>query len=381
MDIRLPPLFASKSSKFAQCGALFRFARRNAQIWVVLAIIFTSTLIGVARTAEGAVVIMYHRFGESSYPSTNITIAQFEAHIEILKRGPYKVVPITELATALKAGRNLPDNTVVITIDDAYLSVYTEAWPRLKKANLPFAVFVSTDSVGRSGGRQMTWDQVRDMRDSGVYIGNHGSAHSHMAHADSAKNVMEIQRAKQRLAAEFGVGETATATGDINSGPRIFAYPYGEASTAVKDAIIEADFDIAFGQHSGAISRTSDRYYLPRFALNEQYGDKSRFVRIIGALPLPVHDITPRDPLIGKKFGTNPPAFGFTVDSTLTNIDNLTCFHSPFGPLPVTKLGTHRVEIRFPKAFKPGRARINCTMPGPNRRAHWFGSQFVVIGD
>jgi poly-beta-1,6-N-acetyl-D-glucosamine N-deacetylase len=365
MDIRLSPLFASISSLAAP-------------LWLAFAIIWTSTFIGfigAARTADGAVAIMYHRFGESSYPSTNITIAQFEAHIEILKRGPYKVIPATELAAALKAGRTLPDNVVVITVDDAYLSVYTEAWPRLKKANFPFTVFVSTGSVGQRGGRYMNWDQIRELRDSGVYIGNHSNAHSHMAHAGVAENIAEINKAKQRLAKELG------ASSGLNGGPRIFAYPFGETSSAVRNTVIAAGFNIAFGQHSGAISQRSDRYNLPRFSLNEQYGDKTRFTRIIGALPLPVHDITPANPLIGKGFGANPPAFGFTLDASLTNTGALSCFHSPFGPVPITKLGTHRVEIRFPKAFKPGRARINCTMPGPNRRIRWFGSQFLVIGD
>ena len=378
MDIRLLSLFASLSSMFPW-RRIHLFTRRSVQVWLIFAITLTSSLISIAHTAESAVVIMYHRFGESSYPSTNITIAQFEAHIEILKRGPYKVVPITELAAALKAGRNLPDDTVIITIDDAFLSVYTEAWPRLKEANLPFTLFVGSGSIGRNSGRYMSWDQVRELRDGGVYIGNHGNSHAHMATTDLAKNVLQIKQAKERFAAELGDG---SSDGENFKGqPRIFAYPYGETSSAVKNAIIEAGFDIAFGQHSGAVSRTSDRYYLPRFALNEQYGDKSRFARIIATLPLPVHDITPPNPLIGKKFGTTPPAFGFTVDSTLTNIDNLTCYHSPFGPLPFTKLGTHRVEIRFTNALKPGRVRINCTMPGPNRRSRWFGSQFVVVGD
>ena len=360
MDIRLPPLFASLAL---------------VPLWLMFAIIWTSTFISTTHTADGAVAIMYHRFGESSYPSTNITIAQFEAHIEILKRGTYKVIPATELAAALKEGRTLPDNAVVITVDDAYLSVYTEAWPRLKKANLPFTIFVGAGSVGQRGGRYMNWDQIRELRDGGVYIGNHSNTHTHMAHADAAVNLAEINQAKQRLAKELG------ESSDSNGGQRIFAYPYGETSRAVRKVVVAAGFDIAFGQHSGAISQMSDHYNLPRFSLNEQYGDKSRFTRIIGALPLPVHDITPIDYLIGKGVGANPPAFGFTLDSSLTNVDALKCFHSPFGPVPVSKLGTHRVEIRFPKAFKPGRARINCTMPGPNRRTRWFGSQFLVIGD
>ncbi|MFT6583715.1 MAG: peptidoglycan/xylan/chitin deacetylase (PgdA/CDA1 family) [Alphaproteobacteria bacterium] len=369
MDIRLPSIFASMPSFTALIqvsgAALFGVVRRPA-FWLACALLWVGC--GLSQTAQGAVAIMYHRFGASSYPSTNITIAQFEGHIEAIKRGPYKVIPVTELAAALKEGREPPKNAIVITIDDAYQSVYTEAWPRLQAANLPFAVFVSAATIGH--GQNMSWDQIRELRDSGVFIGNHGDSHRHMAHDDSAQNILEIERAKKRFVEEMGPPNHAT--------PHIFAYPYGETSNAVKNAVIETGFDVAFGQHSGAIGGASDRYYLPRFSLNEQYGGRDRFAQIIGALPLPVHDLTPSNPLIGGTFGPNPPAFGFTVGSALVNLDNLACYHSAFGAVPFTRLGTHRFEVRFAKPFAPGRSRINCTMPGPDRRTYWFGVQFLT---
>ena len=102
---------------------------------------------GPVRAADSAVILMYHRFGEDGFPSTNIRIAQFEDHIRTLTDGPYNVLPVAEIVAALRAGRELPDRTVGITIDDAYRSVYTEAFPRLKAAGLPFTLFVATDAV------------------------------------------------------------------------------------------------------------------------------------------------------------------------------------------------------------------------------------------
>jgi poly-beta-1,6-N-acetyl-D-glucosamine N-deacetylase len=369
MDIRIPAIFASMASLTAQihrARAVRAPMVRRPAFWLACVLLWVGC--GLNQAANGAVAIMYHRFGESSYPSTNITIAQFESHIEALKRSPYYVIPITDLAAALKEGREPQKNAIVITIDDAYQSVYTQAWPRLRAANLPFAVFVSAATIGH--GHNMTWDQLRELRDSGVYIGNHGDLHRHMAHDDNAQNILEIERAKKRFAEEMGPTNRTT--------PQIFAYPYGEASNAVKNALIETGFDVAFGQHSGAIGGTSDRYYLPRFSLNEQYGGRDRFTQIIGALPLPVHDLTPSNPLIGGTFGPNPPAFGFTIGPSLNNLENLACYHSAFGAVPFTKLGAHRFEVRFAKPFAPGRSRINCTMPGPDRRTYWFGVQFLT---
>src|SRR3546814_1721278 len=92
---------------------------------------------------------MYHRFGEDDRPSTSIRLSQFEAHIAELTSGRYRVMALPEIVARLRAGQPLPQRAVAITIDDAALSVYREAWPRLKAAGLPFTLFVSTEPLDR----------------------------------------------------------------------------------------------------------------------------------------------------------------------------------------------------------------------------------------
>ena len=79
-------------------------------------------------TRDSATIIMYHKFGESNFPSTNVTLNQFEEHLKLLTNGNYNVISLNEIVNTLKQGKNLPDRTVAITIDDAYLSVYNEAY-------------------------------------------------------------------------------------------------------------------------------------------------------------------------------------------------------------------------------------------------------------
>ena len=313
--------------------------------------------------ANGAVVTMYHRVGEETdFPSTSVSKKQFEAHMTLLESGPYTVWPLEKVAEAFSKNEKLPDRTVALTFDDAYLSVYKTVWPRLKAAGLPFTVFVSTKAIDSGAEGFMSWSQLREMKAAGVSIGNHTRTHLHMANAGIDRNRAEIRHTRERLKKELGLTST------------LFAYPYGEMSSAVRELVIEEGFLVAFGQHSGVAHASDDLFFLPRFAFNLRYGDIDRFRRSVNALPLPVQDITPADPLIAA----NPPAFGFSVDPSLSRLDQLACYHSQFGKVDVMRLGERRIEIRFKAPFKRGRTRLNCTMPGPESRWRWFGRQFYL---
>jgi peptidoglycan/xylan/chitin deacetylase (PgdA/CDA1 family) len=316
--------------------------------------------------ARSAVALIYHRFGENDYPTTNIRLEQFEAHIEELSKPRYNVVTLSVIADALAEGKALPPRTVAITVDDAFLSVYREAWPRLKDAGLPFTLFVATDPVDRAIPGYMTWDQIRAMHEAGVEIGNHGVSHAHMPGLSELRNRREIRRAAERLEAELG------------DAPALFAYPYGEASNALKAMVREAGYATGWGQHSGAIGPYTDRYYLPRFPVNESFGGIDRFIRLVNTLPIHAKDVTPDEPFLNAEGAENPPAFGFTLAEPLDWADSITCYHSNVGRIEdVERLGP-RIEVRFDEAFQEGRTRINCTSPTPQGRWRWFGMQYYV---
>ncbi len=318
-----------------------------------------------AHAADSAVVLVYHRFGEDKHPSTNVRIEQFEAHIKELRNGGYKVLPMARIVDGVGAGRGLPDRSIGITIDDAYRSVYTEAWPRLRAAGLPFTLFVNTEPLDRRFGAYMTWDQLREMVQDGVTVGNHTVSHLHMVGKSPERIAREIARSQARLEAELGVT------------PTLFAYPYGEFSLAVRRHIAESGFKAAFGQHSGVMYGGSDMLYLPRFAVNESYGDLGRLRLALNALPLRVIDVTPVDRVIAA--ADNPPSFAFTLTGRAVRDQRaLACYASGLGKAPMERLGDGRIRLPFERAFPRGRVRINCTMPGAGGRWRWFGTQFYV---
>jgi peptidoglycan/xylan/chitin deacetylase (PgdA/CDA1 family) len=315
---------------------------------------------------NGASVVMYHRFGDGRYPSTNIKLDQFERHIAELTKPKYTVLPLPDIVAALRQDRPLPPYTVAITIDDAYRSVWTEAVPRLREAGLPFTLFVATGPVG--GREYMTWDQLRELAQMDLAtIGSQTATHPHLPLLSDAAVREELRSSQARFKAELGAA------------PELIAYPYGEYAKAVQRIAREVGFVAGFGQQSGAIARTSERYGLPRFALNEAYGGMDRFRTAVNALPLPVHDVVPDDNLLGP--AENPPMYGFTVDDSVASIAGLTCYAGGRGEVAVQRLGGQRVEVRFDEPFPEGRMRVNCTQMGPDNRWRWFGNQFLVTGE
>ncbi len=313
---------------------------------------------------NGAVVLMYHRFGEDSLPETNIRLAQFEAHLAELADGRYRVLPLSQIVEALNRGTALPPRSLAITIDDAFLSVYREGWPRLRAAGLPFTLFVASEPLDLGLPGYMSWDQLREMAaDAAVDIGAHSHTHAHLLDLRAAAARDEIVVSRERLEAELGEAID------------LFAYPFGEFGLQVQELTRAAGFAAAFGQQSGAIARNADRFALPRFALNERYGDMERFRLAIEALPLPVTDLRPEDALVPA--GAPPPLVGFKL--VRPSDGPVSCFLGG-SALPLRPADPGNVVVQLPETLAPGRHRINCTAPGPEGRFRWFGRQFTVPG-
>jgi len=313
---------------------------------------------------DGASLIMYHRFGENDYPTTNVRLDQLDAHITELTSGDYTILTLPEIVRRLQAGESFPEKAVGVTIDDAYLSVFTEAWPRFKKAGIPFTLFVATDPVDRNYSRYMTWAQIRTIAaDPLVTIGSQTAAHLHMIDTPSAELDADLNASNALFKKELG------------HVPTLIAYPYGEFDDHVVKAVKKAGFKAGFGQQSGAFGKLDDMFRLPRFAMNEAYGGLNRLQTGASALPIPVSDFGPTDTVVQPT--NNPPLIGFTIVEDLPRINDLACFSNHEGKLKVEHLGP-RIEVRMTKPLPQGRTRLNCTLPTENGRFRWLGRLFYV---
>jgi peptidoglycan/xylan/chitin deacetylase (PgdA/CDA1 family) len=333
-------------------------------LWLCMGLVLSSTNVNAlaADNTNSAVILMYHRFGENKYPSTSIRLDQFEAHLAYLKEHHYAVLPLPDIIEKLQKGEALPENTVGISIDDAYESAYTEAWPRLKKAGFPFTLFVATDPVDRGFKDIMTWEQIKILSKEGVTIGNHSASHPYLERLKTLAAKVDIARAQQRLTDELGVA------------PQLFAYPYGEYNESVFQIIKAAGFKAAFLQISGAVGEQSSMLLLPRFPLNEHYGEMSRFKSLLDTRPLNIQDLTPLDPTLKR----NPPTIRFTVRDKKLNLKKMGCYGTNIDTLKVDILPDSRVELTSTKPFSEGRTHVNCTLPATGGKWYWVSFLYIV---
>ena len=345
------------------------------------------------------VVLMYHRVGDGRYPSTNISVERLVAHIDQIRESGGLIVSLRQGLDILSAfmgpdpesqmaaAKLSPDTAgvlarlaseggplVAVTIDDAYQSVFNNAWPVFKAREIPFTLFVSTGLSDSGAADYMTWAQLRVLSESPlVSFGGHAHNHGHMANMTPETARSDIALSQKRLQEELGVSTD------------IFAYPYGEISLSLMETVEDAGYLYAFGQHSGAIGLSDlqdgwTRHTLPRFPLSENFGDDERLRTILSTRPFPAQDRLPKNLTIGIAEGDNPPAFGFTVRPSAggedLNLERLRCYVSGGNMIRQTQFFADRVEIRFEEAFDPGRTRINCTVPASGGGWHWLGTQF-----
>ena len=228
---------------------------------------------------------MYHRFNENKYPSTNIRMNIFDEQMKMIRKLNYKFYYPKLFEKEFDQPKK--EKRILITIDDGFKSFYDEAWPYLKKNNIPFILFVSTEPVGKKG--YMTWDQILEIENSNLgMIGHHSHTHEYLIDVSNEDFINDIETSSKIFKEKLGYV------------PSIFSYPFGEYSKFMKD-YISKKFTIAFGQHSGVIDLNKDKFELPRFPINEKYGDLKRFKSVINYAPLEYQDILPEEKKINDK--------------------------------------------------------------------------------
>ena len=285
----------------------------------------------------------------------------FVKQIEMIKNANYEFYDIQEFIDNFNQPKN--EKRILITIDDAFSSFYEIAWPFLKENRIPFILFVSTEPVGNKG--YMTWDQIREIeQESYGYIGHHSHTHDYLIEKSEEDFIKDIEMASKIFLKELGYV------------PNLFSYPFGEYSKFMKDYISE-NFSFAFGQHSGVIDLNKDKYELPRFPINENYGELDRFKSIINFFPLEFKNLIPEEKKLSNK--NNPPEFEVEFFENQKNLNNINCYSNEGNTWAKsnTNFLNNKLTIKFRDTFAPRRGRVNCSL-NDNGKWRWFGVQFVV---
>ena len=320
-------------------------------------------------STQQIVSFVYHRFGDSRFPSTNVDTEVFEAHLQFLKDNNFTV---TTLGDALERMESSSDNTarfVVITIDDGYRSFKENGWPLLQRFGFPATLFVNTESVGRRD--YLTWDDLRQLRKEGVEIGNHSHTHPHFVNysGEELNTLLENEiTLSQNLFEE-----------QLNFKPELFAYPYGENTRRIREFLKEKGFRAAAAQNSGVISAAADKFALPRFPMASGFASLESFKRKAHMNDLPLKVENSADHLIQE----NPPLLkAWLPDRHQINLKQAQFFLQGKNLSNQIKLIEQEegvaVEIRAPGEVKGRRTLYTITAPSQDGgKWNWFSYLWI----
>lgn len=182
-------------------------------------------------------VLMYHDILAEKEVFFDVTVEEFEGHLERIDEEGLTPISFDQLYDHLRSGSPLPPKPVLLTFDDGYEGHYTHVYPLLKQYKYPavFSLFTGKLDGEIAGRSTVTWEQAREMAaDPLVTIAAHSVMHPRdLTELDDAELQREVVESKQRLEAELGIPI------------RYFTYPEGNYDERVAEVVADAGFDAA----------------------------------------------------------------------------------------------------------------------------------------
>lgn len=318
---------------------------------------------------DNGVILLYHHVSESTPKVTSVSPDTFRQHMQYLA-DHHTVLPLKQVVEALQNNQPLPDKAIVITFDDGYENIYTNAHPILKKFAFPYTVFINPPLIGKVD-HQLDWQQITTMASENAAFANHGKYHTHLLKRNQdesqqewlTRNLQDIEDAETMLAENIGYSL------------KYFAYPYGEFNTQLKNKLGSKGY-VGFAQHSGGVASHSDFTALPRYPAAGIYGDIKTLKVKMASLAMPVIEVSVQEPEVQLPFRKQNIKFTLATDDLAPKLMN--CFQS--GQVLTQSIDGNQVTVNLKPISKPGRHRINCTVPSTEdgARFYWFSQPFFI---
>jgi peptidoglycan/xylan/chitin deacetylase (PgdA/CDA1 family) len=234
-------------------------------------------------------ILTYHKFCTGESPDAyTINIKDFEEQMAYLKDNDYRVISVTQLLDCIE-NNFFPEKPVVITIDDGFKSVYHLAFPVLKKYQFPATLYLYTDFIA-NGPHQLSWEEIREMIDSGMEIGSHSLSHCNLINMKQNESPMGYLR---RIEKEVNLSKAIL---ERNTGCTVqsFAYPYGVYSNQIVMLAKQAGYQALLNVNSMNNSIPINPYSLNRQIIPAGFSIK-QFETLLREKVLKVNNIFPAD--------------------------------------------------------------------------------------
>lgn len=209
-------------------------------------------------------VLGYHEFS-SSLPNTAMRIqtSKFRKQMEAIRDLGIPVITMEQFMAWKSGEGEVPKQCFLITIDDGWKSVYTDAYPILKEMNFPFTTFLYKKYID-GGGRALTTPMIEEMLASGLCtIGGHSNTHPFPSKFKAAKKKGE-QEYQDFLNFEMGESKVYMEQKFDKLIPT-YAYPGGYVTDAMFPVAEKYGYEYLFTVNPGMTRRDTDDTILPRF--------------------------------------------------------------------------------------------------------------------
>lgn len=216
----------------------------------------------VERDQTRVAVLGYHNFSKTA-PVTEMLMRtdEFRKQMEYIRKSDLTVISMQEFLEWRFGARKLPAKCVLITMDDGWRSVYTEAYPILKEYGYPFHLFLYTHYLSGRGD-SMSPDMIKEMMRHGASIGSHSV--SHLYPKDWKSREPQNSPAYTALIdQEFGLSQKRLTNlfGSVNT----YCYPGGYVTPAMLERIPGYGYVAAFTVLPGKVTDTEDPFQIHRY--------------------------------------------------------------------------------------------------------------------
>jgi peptidoglycan/xylan/chitin deacetylase (PgdA/CDA1 family) len=208
-------------------------------------------------------VLCYHQFGEQPSQGRKslykIARSEFEWQMQYLREQGIVPLRLDQVEDFLASGKPIPKRSVLITFDDGFRSIYTDAFPILKRYGYPAVLYLYTDFLA-SQNASLRYEEVAEMMRHGIAIGSHGSRHLNLAREST-----RLDRSAFRRVAIRELHDSAVFLKEkFGEYPRTMAFPYGVYTGLAIEEARRLGYRTAFSINPGPNDRSISHFKLRR---------------------------------------------------------------------------------------------------------------------
>lgn len=243
--------------------------------------------------ADRLLVLSYHDIAAADAPYTDpytIDVRTLVRQLDWLRTQGYRFVSLQDVVDDRAGTRPLPPKAVLLTFDDGFQGVYTQAYPVLRLFRAPALIALvgewQEQGRGPEGTALLNWDQIREMVGSGlVEVANHSYASHGGIPANPQGNTQPALTTLHWSAAGYETPDqfearvrsdlrrnNDTLRRHLGQAPRAMVWPFGSHTPAVVEIARQEGLTVGLTLDDGLNTPDTPLSTLRRVLVDHQSG-------------------------------------------------------------------------------------------------------------